>query len=213
MCIRDRQSTWGDIKMLFKTIVLIHLIFATVFCTNGVTIRDLVTDFKCLKEKHLAYAFVRALLNNGRIDPNARKTLQAAQAAKLLYYNAYINPCVNCRFTPEYQIDIVAKELDGIDYGMIWIMVQINDPWTPNQANNCVYLKRMIAETKKLNLTAGIGSDALWWEKIMGVDCVIEDYDVGLWWIKHDKEQHYDCLLYTSPSPRDLSTSRMPSSA
>ena len=25
--------------------------------------------------------------------------------------------------------------------------------------------------------------------------------------------QFYDCLLYTSPSPRDLSTSRMPSSA
>ena len=24
---------------------------------------------------------------------------------------------------------------------------------------------------------------------------------------------HYGCLLYTSPSPRDLSTSRMPSSA
>ena len=24
---------------------------------------------------------------------------------------------------------------------------------------------------------------------------------------------YYDCLLYTSPSPRDLSTSRMPSSA
>ena len=26
-------------------------------------------------------------------------------------------------------------------------------------------------------------------------------------------EQYYVCLLYTSPSPRDLSTSRMPSSA
>ena len=26
-------------------------------------------------------------------------------------------------------------------------------------------------------------------------------------------EQYNDCLLYTSPSPRDLSTSRMPSSA
>ena len=26
-------------------------------------------------------------------------------------------------------------------------------------------------------------------------------------------EQRTDCLLYTSPSPRDLSTSRMPSSA
>ena len=27
------------------------------------------------------------------------------------------------------------------------------------------------------------------------------------------KKAHDDCLLYTSPSPRDLSTSRMPSSA
>ena len=26
-------------------------------------------------------------------------------------------------------------------------------------------------------------------------------------------DQYHDCLLYTSPSPRDLSTSRMPSSA
>ena len=26
-------------------------------------------------------------------------------------------------------------------------------------------------------------------------------------------EQHYDCLLYTSPSPRDRQKSRMPSSA
>ena len=28
-----------------------------------------------------------------------------------------------------------------------------------------------------------------------------------------DEDQSVDCLLYTSPSPRDLSTSRMPSSA
>ena len=30
--------------------------------------------------------------------------------------------------------------------------------------------------------------------------------------VEHN-EEYYDCLLYTSPSPRDLSTSRMPSSA
>ena len=28
-----------------------------------------------------------------------------------------------------------------------------------------------------------------------------------------DRQRSYNCLLYTSPSPRDLSTSRMPSSA
>ena len=31
--------------------------------------------------------------------------------------------------------------------------------------------------------------------------------------IKQTTGQFYSCLLYTSPSPRDLSTSRMPSSA
>ena len=33
------------------------------------------------------------------------------------------------------------------------------------------------------------------------------------WKMVEDAEQSGSCLLYTSPSPRDLSTSRMPSSA
>ena len=43
--------------------------------------------------------------------------------------------------------------------------------------------------------------------------------DGSLWIIVHnaiepdEEEEDEDCLLYTSPSPRDLSTSRMPSSA
>ena len=32
-------------------------------------------------------------------------------------------------------------------------------------------------------------------------------------WICDEKGWYEGCLLYTSPSPRDLSTSRMPSSA
>ena len=38
---------------------------------------------------------------------------------------------------------------------------------------------------------------------------------MDLWggYVDPDKTQLWDCLLYTSPSPRDLSTSRMPSSA
>ena len=31
--------------------------------------------------------------------------------------------------------------------------------------------------------------------------------------LKHIADKYRNCLLYTSPSPRDLSTSRMPSSA
>ena len=38
---------------------------------------------------------------------------------------------------------------------------------------------------------------------------------LGWRWVAGVQTQgkHYFCLLYTSPSPRDLSTSRMPSSA
>eukprot|EP00831_Metopus_contortus_P004316 TRINITY_DN11594_c0_g1_i1.p3 TRINITY_DN11594_c0_g1~~TRINITY_DN11594_c0_g1_i1.p3 ORF type:complete len:133 (-),score=16.59 TRINITY_DN11594_c0_g1_i1:153-551(-) len=43
-----------------------------------------------------------------------------------------------------------------------------------------------------------------------------EDFDVVLLThrnIQFHQQKTYTCLLYTSPSPRDLSTSRMPSSA
>ena len=41
-----------------------------------------------------------------------------------------------------------------------------------------------------------------------------ENYNVGVFMcFENLPSVFYDCLLYTSPSPRDLSTSRMPSSA
>ena len=42
-----------------------------------------------------------------------------------------------------------------------------------------------------------------------------QGYMVGVWDCTAftDQMMPYSCLLYTSPSPRDLSTSRMPSSA
>ena len=54
-------------------------------------------------------------------------------------------------------------------------------------------------------------------ENLKAVDEVIAqetlDYVENLKAIRPDYVVHGDCLLYTSPSPRDLSTSRMPSSA
>ena len=41
--------------------------------------------------------------------------------------------------------------------------------------------------------------------------CIAQDASLDLHWVC--AEQIEACLLYTSPSPRDLSTSRMPSSA
>ena len=49
------------------------------------------------------------------------------------------------------------------------------------------------------------------WAEYLGLgDVEIKGIDFPV----HDMPENYrDCLLYTSPSPRDLSTSRMPSSA
>ena len=58
------------------------------------------------------------------------------------------------------------------------------------------------AYDKCLEFTAGRGNV----EKQYSIDETIFNIDVVV-------DQSYDCLLYTSPSPRDLSTSRMPSSA
>ena len=44
-------------------------------------------------------------------------------------------------------------------------------------------------------------------EEILGVEFALEPK------IKEVEEKHVSCLLYTSPSPRDISGSRMPSSA
>ena len=38
-------------------------------------------------------------------------------------------------------------------------------------------------------------------------------YDVQVGDVLYSYEQYMDCLLYTSPSPRDVEESRMPSSA
>ena len=51
----------------------------------------------------------------------------------------------------------------------------------------------------------------------LGVAGFKDEFERGLAWSRlnqnPDGSWYEDCLLYTSPSPRDLSTSRMPSSA
>ena len=41
----------------------------------------------------------------------------------------------------------------------------------------------------------------------------IEPQEIDILLITHSHPDHCDCLLYTSPSPRDRTRSRMPSSA
>ena len=50
-----------------------------------------------------------------------------------------------------------------------------------------------------------------WWSSMVYERDDVEGLDSSI--LTHQHVLKYSCLLYTSPSPRDLSTSRMPSSA
>ena len=47
----------------------------------------------------------------------------------------------------------------------------------------------------------------------LSLDIEVLDWAHCDYYLEHGQMMPADCLLYTSPSPRDLSTSRMPSSA
>ena len=51
-----------------------------------------------------------------------------------------------------------------------------------------------------------------YWNRYPGARCDIESMDYS-YSFSEDLQQEWNCLLYTSPSPRDDQTSRMPSSA
>ena len=57
------------------------------------------------------------------------------------------------------------------------------------------------------------GGDATIKRPELGKDVSDEDWDNFVYNRKSLRGKHWDCLLYTSPSPRDGLLSRMPSSA
>ena len=65
----------------------------------------------------------------------------------------------------------------------------------------------------------GIFSPSKGWSKVCNEACMVNEHFCNLYpelpsyLFGHSMGAFITCLLYTSPSPRDLSTSRMPSSA
>ena len=74
---------------------------------------------------------------------------------------------------------------------------------------NAMYIPIVVAMAAKQNVFAAISGG--WMALTAGVLVVVLSFIAVP--ILHKLSKSKDCLLYTSPSPRDLSTSRMPSSA
>ena len=72
------------------------------------------------------------------------------------------------------------------------LMTPCNEDYTPNFDLLVMKAKELIAE---------------------GMSAVVYCGSMGDWPLLSDEERQEGCLLYTSPSPRDATLSRMPSSA
>ena len=110
----------------------------------------------------------------------------------------------------------VKFESQAISYeSLLKLFFEIHDPTTLNRQGPDIGTQYrseifcldedqyLIADTFKRNLNN---------DKFNG-NIVTSISMAATFWIAEEHHQKYICLLYTSPSPRDLSTSRMPSSA
>ena len=84
---------------------------------------------------------------------------------------------------------------------------------TANKAGCCGALPLHLADSDRALNSMRRNIDA-WWPQIeKGVDAIVMTASGCGVTVREYGQLLKDCLLYTSPSPRDLSTSRMPSSA
>eukprot|EP00826_Nyctotherus_ovalis_P058019 TRINITY_DN7951_c0_g3_i1.p1 TRINITY_DN7951_c0_g3~~TRINITY_DN7951_c0_g3_i1.p1 ORF type:complete len:233 (-),score=50.11 TRINITY_DN7951_c0_g3_i1:49-747(-) len=170
-------------------LLLISFCLNLALCTNGVTVRSAVSNFTCFKKQNYVFAMLRGYLSIGKVDPSIRKNLIAGNAAKMLYIDVFMNPCLRCSFTPEEQVRQLVKEVKDQSFSMLYVMVQRKDKWPPNKEANCRYINRFIDEIARNKLTPGVGSDYAEWNHIMGSSCRIKNSNAGCWWDRHDKVQ------------------------
>ena len=82
------------------------------------------------------------------------------------------------------------------------------------QYGDLVVLDKLNLDIKKNEMVSIIGPSGSGKTTVLRVLMTLEKINGGVINLDGEPLTHMnDCLLYTSPSPRDLSTSRMPSSA
>ena len=70
-----------------------------------------------------------------------------------------------------------------------------------------------LARERKINPIEGSYTNKLLEDKSLAKEKVLEEINELIEAVEQDSNKIHDCLLYTSPSPRDKRQSRMPSSA
>ena len=125
--------------------------------------------------------------------------LQSSRRLKEKYHTLIALPCCNeSDALPETlaSLEVAAKAIDD----EVLIIVNVNQRASMDRRDNLATLDWLQSFKTSLHLA--------WLDHVSGEAAYPEKFGVGL-----ARHQACTCLLYTSPSPRDATLSRMPSSA
>ena len=111
------------------------------------------------------------------------------------------------------QYDNAREELSSYlskmrDKGFLMVELGYNEQLSGNDSLAVSYYKRAINGVSERTMNAHIVARTFQVHSLL--EQAVSTYEAGA---IANPNSNYSCLLYTSPSPRDLSTSRMPSSA
>ncbi len=114
-------------------------------------------------------------------------------------------------YTPDSLISHLVSSIEEIDKMLNTLYERLREVYglmRPRDVKGVESMEKLVKGAKKVKEPDDLGSE---------IDPRIIDYYVNLMEelmrTRQKIVKEIDCLLYTSPSPRDLSTSRMPSSA
>ena len=109
--------------------------------------------------------------------------------------------------TPSPTFSTLPSEIRVVIHGAMMTVVEREDPVFQECANCKTKVDPASGKCKKVGTS--LCSDTKPGDRVALTNVRLADF-TGSW---SSVTANTDCLLYTSPSPRDLSTSRMPSSA
>ena len=170
--------------------------FPRIMLEEGVTQRSLIPLARLQMEKAqvevLRLQYRAGQDSNHSYPPSTRHTTQNHDEPNHLQeVQLYIGP--NHRENPPLRLDQISESAQlqkAITTSVDKLQLKINKSWTPAQAAD-----------GNINIILDEMDGSTW--------AAVEKAKVFVLWMLLSK----DCLLYTSPSPRDATLSRMPSSA
>ena len=136
------------------------------------------------------------------------------------YFQIIINEYPGSEYAAdaEFKLDLIKEILAAKEMYLGRYYIE-KEKWIPainryktilENYDDTIYVEEAIHRLVEIHYKIGLINESKKYANLLGYN-----YQSGEWYEKSYKifNKNYDCLLYTSPSPRDLSTSRMPSSA